>query len=268
MEDIDKSNTVKVVNVGGKHYEFSPSLVERIPESMLAALLSDTWRKSADPSKPIFIDRDGEIFAHVLNYLRYGSIVLPVNVPREMYERELDYYGIPTDDSCIQSLSSVGTMKIIKQTIRDAELHHDMLLIAATCYSKFMSGRTTVQVRSGDIDLRHNPYYYDQGTAMDVLNGYLSKFYGLRASYQQALFASDYDFVLKVKEASDVDVVGDSQESTPKRSRDQTGIEDSNSISSSISTATPKAWPLEGPRGHILNDNEFLRALNSALMTP
>ena len=44
--------------------------MEAHSETMLGKLVSETWQQ--DPEKPVFIDRDGDIFAHVLNYLRYG----------------------------------------------------------------------------------------------------------------------------------------------------------------------------------------------------
>ncbi|KAL7532196.1 hypothetical protein ACHAWF_004051, partial [Thalassiosira exigua] len=45
---------------------------------MLSPLVSDTCQD--DPTVPVFIDRDGDIFAQaMLNYLRYGSVILPSN---------------------------------------------------------------------------------------------------------------------------------------------------------------------------------------------
>mmetsp|Transcript_1632 Transcript_1632/g.3061 ORF Transcript_1632/g.3061 Transcript_1632/m.3061 type:complete len:269 (-) Transcript_1632:2010-2816(-) len=194
--------TVKI-NVGGKLFETSLFLIEQNPASMLARLVSDTWCNK-DATEPIFIDRDGDgdIFAHLLNYLRYGSIDLPHTIPKSMLFRELDYYGVTIEDKCIQQITSIGTMKHVKQWIHDAELHHDMLLIAANCYLQFMSGRTTLEIRNGDIDLKHSPYLYDENTAMCILNGYLGMFCGLKTSQQQKLFASDLDFVLKVEEVA------------------------------------------------------------------
>jgi len=191
-------DTVKF-NVGGKLYEVSLSSIERNPESMLARLTSDMWND--DPSKPIFIDRDGDIFAHVLNYLRYGSIELPSCIPKSMFERELDYYGVSFEEKIIEHSSSLGTMKFIKQRIRNAELHHDMLLIAANCYHQYMAGCTTTHVRNdGEINLKHNPHYYKENTAMSILNGYLEQFYGLRAFRLKKVFPSDLDFDLRVCE--------------------------------------------------------------------
>ena len=63
------NNTIKF-NVGGKHFEVSRDLMEMHSETMLGKLVSEAWQQ--DPEEPVFIDRDGDIFAHVLNYLRYG----------------------------------------------------------------------------------------------------------------------------------------------------------------------------------------------------
>ncbi len=40
--------------------------------TVLAHLVSNSWQE--DPSKLVFIDRDGGTFWLVLNYFRYGSI--------------------------------------------------------------------------------------------------------------------------------------------------------------------------------------------------
>jgi len=70
---------------------------------MLSRMISDTWQLSDSDSddKPIFIDRSGDIFAYVLEYLRYGSVVLPMSIPTEMFTRDLDYYLLEYDVSTI-----------------------------------------------------------------------------------------------------------------------------------------------------------------------
>ena len=83
------TDTVKF-NVGGKHFEVSGALISVNSETMLAKMISETWEQ--EPEKPIFIDRDGDMFAHVLNYLRYGSIELPMSTTQNMFQRELDYH--------------------------------------------------------------------------------------------------------------------------------------------------------------------------------
>ena len=62
-------DTVKF-NVGGKHFEVSSALINEHSNTVLGKLVSDTWNE--DLGKAVFIDRDGDIFSHVLNFLRYG----------------------------------------------------------------------------------------------------------------------------------------------------------------------------------------------------
>ncbi len=63
------SSTIKF-NVGGRHFEVSRDLIDTHSETMLGKLVSDAWQE--DPEEEVFIDRNGDIFAHVLDYLRYG----------------------------------------------------------------------------------------------------------------------------------------------------------------------------------------------------
>jgi len=281
------TNTAKL-NVGGRYFEVSLSIIKQAPhcdDTMLSRLVSKEWNNTTNndnPTQAIFIDRDGDIFAHVLNYLRYGSIELPNSIPISMFERELDFYGITIhDESSIQQSTSVVTMQHIKQEIANAELHHDMLLIATSCHTKYMSGRKTTQIRSGDIDLKHNPYFYDKNEMMEVLNDYLGQFYGLQASVCKRLFESDLDFVLKVKELSSVTSQASSSTATSIRPPTRHGrhnIEDENdddgSTTSTISDLIGEALQITPPRVKrdrrrpVLSETDFLRALEQALLTP
>ncbi len=63
------TNTIKF-NVGGKHFEVSRDLMEEHSETMLGKLVSEAWQQ--DPEEQVFIDRNGDTFAYVLDYLRYG----------------------------------------------------------------------------------------------------------------------------------------------------------------------------------------------------
>ena len=76
-------------NVGGKHFEISRAVVGKHPDSVLAHLMSDESLK-----QPIFIDRNGDVFGVILDYMRYGNVVLPVTIPKETFLREMDHYGI------------------------------------------------------------------------------------------------------------------------------------------------------------------------------
>jgi hypothetical protein len=86
-------------DVSGRIFKVSRALIDAVPDSMLATMISETWEK--EPGKPMFIDRDSDLFAQVLNYLRYGSIELPVTITQTMFQRELDYYAIPEADGSV-----------------------------------------------------------------------------------------------------------------------------------------------------------------------
>jgi hypothetical protein len=198
------SHRVKI-NVGGKSFEVSRSLIHQYPESMIGRLISDTWHKSHHEDA-IFIDRDGDIFNHVLNYMRYGSIELPAVVPKAMFQRELDFYGLEITGS-IKEESSIETLKEWKSCIEQAELHHDMLLIATHCYHEFMMSKKEVRIESNsnvERQLKHSPFHYHYGDAMRVLNYYLRKYYGLKASAPQTSIYST-DFLLEVKQMNEGD---------------------------------------------------------------
>ena len=116
------SETVQL-NVGGRHFEVSRSLIEQRSETMLNQLVSEKWQ--GNPSERIFIDRDGDIFRHVLNYLRYGSILLPITIPKSMFNCELDYYGIPAEENHIKQVASFGeAAKLVKQELENATVNY------------------------------------------------------------------------------------------------------------------------------------------------
>jgi len=86
------------LDVGGKLYRVSKALLETYPDSMLARLVSDTWNaapedKEKDELDVLFIERNGERFQHVLDYLRDPDFF--ATRMDETVLRELDYFGIP-----------------------------------------------------------------------------------------------------------------------------------------------------------------------------
>ena len=64
-------------NIGGKRYEVSRDMLETNHQNtMLAKISSERWNQ--DNNDEIFIERDGDIFAFVLSYLRDGKAYLPM----------------------------------------------------------------------------------------------------------------------------------------------------------------------------------------------
>mmetsp|Transcript_32885 Transcript_32885/g.92091 ORF Transcript_32885/g.92091 Transcript_32885/m.92091 type:complete len:556 (-) Transcript_32885:34-1701(-) len=58
------------LDVGGVQFTTSLSTITSEKNSMLAAMFSGRWMESYDHSGQVFLDRDGETFRHILNWLR------------------------------------------------------------------------------------------------------------------------------------------------------------------------------------------------------
>ena len=85
-------------DVGGRIHKVSDLLLRRQPHCTLGQLRNRT----ADHNEPIFIDRDGDLFVYVLNYLREGEIVLPSSVPIKTFLNEMRYYHVDVTPGSIQ----------------------------------------------------------------------------------------------------------------------------------------------------------------------
>ena len=101
-------------DVGGKIYKVSRSLLNRYPDSMLARMAAKEWQQQqghAQQQTPLFIERDGQRFRYVLDYMRDGRVILPMGkVTKEALWMDLQYYGLGTstidanESSCISCI--------------------------------------------------------------------------------------------------------------------------------------------------------------------
>jgi hypothetical protein len=173
--------TVKF-NVGGKHFEVSRALIVEHPDTMLAKLISKAWENESDKDKPIFIDRDGDKFSYVLDYLRYGSIELPQSIPKTMLQRELDYYGIAVADGTVKSMSFIECVQTNNAKFEYHKLAKDMLDLALKCNIRLLQAVGTGN-ESVTFDVRKEEYSlydsYRQQNGQKLLNKYLDEFFGL-----------------------------------------------------------------------------------------
>eukprot|EP01120_Amphizonella_sp_Union-15-10_P005615 TRINITY_DN1683_c0_g1_i1.p2 TRINITY_DN1683_c0_g1~~TRINITY_DN1683_c0_g1_i1.p2 ORF type:complete len:102 (-),score=17.55 TRINITY_DN1683_c0_g1_i1:437-742(-) len=63
---------------------------------MLYSMFSGRWQLEPDEDGRIFIDRNGEYFQDILDYLRDGHLVEPRNERhRKALVREAEYYRLP-----------------------------------------------------------------------------------------------------------------------------------------------------------------------------
>ena len=65
------------LNFCGKIYHTSLTTLTRDPDSFFALMMSERVPATKDEHGNFLIDRDGEIFRHILNFLRYGKLILP-----------------------------------------------------------------------------------------------------------------------------------------------------------------------------------------------
>lgn len=71
------SQDIVTLSVGGTEYQTTLSTLTKNPESMLAAMFSGRHGLSKDAKGRHFIDRDGELFRFVLNFLRDSTLIVP-----------------------------------------------------------------------------------------------------------------------------------------------------------------------------------------------
>mmetsp|Transcript_2278 Transcript_2278/g.2606 ORF Transcript_2278/g.2606 Transcript_2278/m.2606 type:complete len:218 (-) Transcript_2278:144-797(-) len=147
-----KTNTV-LFDVGGKIYKVSRSLLEQHSDTMLARLASDTWcatnntssknDKQDDNTTALFIERDGERFRCVLDYMRDGGIVhLPSNIQKEAVIQDLTYYGFrDVDPSKISVSWSLPLFEVCNQEIisclKNIEDEREIARLAHHCISAY-----------------------------------------------------------------------------------------------------------------------------------
>ncbi|KAI4381055.1 hypothetical protein MLD38_007172 [Melastoma candidum] len=82
-------------NVGGRRFETSATtLANAGRDSFFGALFDRNWSLQTDVSSDIFIDRNPDCFAVLLDLLRTGEFCIPANVSEKSLYREALFYGV------------------------------------------------------------------------------------------------------------------------------------------------------------------------------
>ncbi|XP_072440730.1 BTB/POZ domain-containing protein KCTD4 isoform X1 [Chiloscyllium punctatum] len=101
-------SSVITINVGGHLYTTQRSTLTKYTDSLPEALVNGKIQNTVDADGNYFIDRDGTLFRHVLNFLRNGELLLPEGFQEfQLLAREAEFYQIKplTDALTAKSVS-------------------------------------------------------------------------------------------------------------------------------------------------------------------
>jgi len=103
-----EKNDVIEMNIGGTHkINVSRTTLTKYQNSLLASLFTEGNQLTIVEGK-VFIDRDGEPFAQMINFLRSGKVPLFSTKDQELlFRRELEFWQIPAGPSIIENSSNV-----------------------------------------------------------------------------------------------------------------------------------------------------------------
>jgi len=98
------------LNVGGVKYTTSRSTLTKYTDSMLGSMFSQNIPTKVDKDGFYFIDRNGKIFEHILQFLRSGELVLPENFQNlKLLKCEAEFFqvvpllnSLKTQEKCLQ----------------------------------------------------------------------------------------------------------------------------------------------------------------------
>lgn len=127
---MDGENRI-ILNVGGIRYETYKATLKKIPATRLSRLTEAL--ANYDPVlNEFFFDRHPGVFAQILNYYRTGKLHYPTNVCGPLFEEELEFWGLDSNqvEPCCWSTYSVhrdtqATLAILDKLDIDAERPND-----------------------------------------------------------------------------------------------------------------------------------------------
>lgn len=113
------NSRVVTLSVGGIEYQTTQRTLSVCPDSLLASIAQGNWQ--VDTKNRFFIDRDGELFAHILNFLRNNELLVPLDDPLLITKllREAQFYQLQV---------LVDQLMVLKSKIDQASMTYKELL--------------------------------------------------------------------------------------------------------------------------------------------
>jgi BTB/POZ domain len=169
---------IVVFDVGGRLFKIRRSILESFPYTILAQSASDLWNTRSAPvlvlgstegefsstpatseennkkhQQPIFIDRDSHRFSYVLDYMRDGSIALPITISKESFLKDLHYFGFDEEtinNDCItciipgyNAIMQIGHLHSKFGTrMQRIAIERDCNILAYVCFCECVRTRT------------------------------------------------------------------------------------------------------------------------------
>nr|XP_009676890.1 PREDICTED: potassium channel regulatory protein [Struthio camelus australis] len=86
---------VVVLSVGGMRFVTRASTLQQFPESRLARMLNDEDREFKQVNGEFFVDRDGNLFSYIMDFLRTLQVSLPTDFSDyQRLQREAEFYEL------------------------------------------------------------------------------------------------------------------------------------------------------------------------------
>ncbi|XP_072172538.1 uncharacterized protein [Diadema setosum] len=151
------------LNVGGIVFQTSSTTLNSQPENFFTSLLSGQFESAKDEAGNFLIDRDGQIFRHVLNYMRNGKLVLPERFDElALLDQEADFFQL-------------GSLKADIKALREATLAESVTLnVGGRIYQTTRSvlsrepGSVFRKIIDGHPPSHHGQYFIDGDQSLFV----------------------------------------------------------------------------------------------------
>jgi hypothetical protein len=146
------------LNVGGQHFTTTIHRLTRdIHSPFFKKLIGEQWDRTVNTaSNPIFIDRDGNLFRYILNYLRTGELIVSNETVRTELLIEAKYYQLTNLQHELRFNSKKDQTTTITKTMATVNSVADRCLSADDSHASIQSSLSSYSLMSHTNHPTHN----------------------------------------------------------------------------------------------------------------